>query len=200
MGQTPKGSGPSAGSGRLAWQDAGMHRAGRQGQSRREERGARVGGVLNVEISHLCMLTSLCFKRGKISSLRRHLHFRNTTHLPFRPDKALLVGCVGSVAPSPLSALAGCYDNRHLIPTTSLADVDHMCTPSIAVFRAQGTKGSGVLHTRTRSTSDPSPRLLRDGYSAPENSAFLPSRLLTSQNGPGKAWAAWRTRSSACVK
>ena len=36
MGQPPKGAG------RLAWQDAGVHRAGRQGQSRREERGARV--------------------------------------------------------------------------------------------------------------------------------------------------------------
>ena len=32
------------------------------------------GGVLNVEPSHLCKLTSLRFKRGKISSLSRHLH------------------------------------------------------------------------------------------------------------------------------
>ena len=34
--------GQPQGAGRLAWQDAGVHRAGRQGQSRREERGARV--------------------------------------------------------------------------------------------------------------------------------------------------------------
>src|SRR5436190_1525196 len=39
----------------------------------------RKGGVLNVEISHLCKLTSLCFKRGEISRLSRHLHFQNTT-------------------------------------------------------------------------------------------------------------------------
>ena len=33
------------------------------------------GGVLNVEIGHSYKLTSHCFKRGKISSLSRHLHF-----------------------------------------------------------------------------------------------------------------------------
>jgi len=33
------------------------------------------GGVLNVEINHSYKLTRPCFKRGKISSLSRHLHF-----------------------------------------------------------------------------------------------------------------------------
>jgi hypothetical protein len=38
-----------------------------------------VGGVLHVEIRHLSKLTSLCFKRGKLSRFRRHLHIEHTT-------------------------------------------------------------------------------------------------------------------------
>src|SRR5215510_9902477 len=33
-------------------------------------------------------------------------------------------------------------------PTTSLSCADQICTCGIAAFRAQATKGSGVLHTR----------------------------------------------------
>src|SRR5262245_56922746 len=35
-----------------------------------------------------------------------------------------------------------------LNPTTSLSCADQICTCGIAAFRAQATKGSGVLHTR----------------------------------------------------
>jgi hypothetical protein len=37
------------------------------------------GGVPNVEISHLCKLTSLSFNRAKVSSSSRHLPFEHPT-------------------------------------------------------------------------------------------------------------------------
>jgi hypothetical protein len=46
-----------------------------EGYSLVEEAIREEDGVLNVDISHLYKLTSLCFKRGKISRLSRHLHF-----------------------------------------------------------------------------------------------------------------------------
>jgi hypothetical protein len=45
------------------------------GETIRMQRLSNLGGVLNVEINHLCKLTSLCFKKGKMPRLSRHLHF-----------------------------------------------------------------------------------------------------------------------------
>jgi hypothetical protein len=61
---------PKLGRGRPSTTDKEARRLARKSKSIQQK-----GGVLNVAISHLCERTSLCFKRGKISSLRCRLHF-----------------------------------------------------------------------------------------------------------------------------